>query len=184
MASKLSNLETKLDEVFVRSAPKLPEGAKKAVVNWLPIISLIVGVFSLFSAWSLWHWAHLADSALGGLCNAYSVSGCSSLGTPSRFSIWLWLGIILIAVEGLVYLLAYPGLQARKKQGWNYLYYGALLNVVYAVISLFTGYNAASSFLGALIGSAIGFYVLFQIRSVYAGKQVAAAPNRKDSEKK
>lgn len=184
MASKMSNLETRLNDIFVRSAPKLPENAKRAVVKWLPIVSLIVGVFALFSAWNLWHWARLADNVLGGLCNAYSVSGCSTLGAPSRFSIWLWLGIILIGVEGLLYLLAYPGLQARKKQGWNYLYYGALVNVAYAVISLFTGYNAVSNFLGALIGTAISFYVLFQIREAYAGKAAAAGPGAKNSEKK
>lgn len=182
MASFLNNIETKLDDVFVHSAPALPDGGKKAIVSFLPIVSLVVGAFSLLSAWNLWHWAHLADNVLGGLCNAYSVSGCSAYGAPSRFTVWLWLGIILIGVEGLLYLLAYPGLRDRKKEGWNYLFYGALLNVVYALVSLFTGYNAATNFLGALIGSAIGFYFLFQIRASYTSKKAVSAP--KNSAKK
>ena len=184
MASKLTNLEARLDDLFVRSAPRLPEGARKGLVNWLPIISLVVGILSLLSAWSLWHWAHAVDNVLGGLCNAYSVSGCGNLGVVSRFSVWVWLAIIMIGVEGLLYLLAYPGLQARKKEGWNYLFYGALLNLAYAVVSLFTGYNAVPNFLGALIGSAVGFYFLFQIRDMYASKKEIAAPASKDAEKK
>lgn len=182
MASKLNDLETKLTELFVRSAPSLPKGAKTAIASWMPVISLVIGVFSLWSAWVLWHWAHSVDNVLSNICNAYSVSGCGSA-TASRFSVWLWMGVILIGVEGLLYLLAYPGLRDRKKQGWNYLYYGALLNIVYAVVSLFTGYNTASSFFGGLIGSAIGLYFLFQIREAYTGKNRAAPTEPKGSAK-
>lgn len=184
MAGKLTNLETKLDDLFVRSAPRLPEGARKGLANWLPIISLVVGILTLLAAFSLWRWAHAVDNVLGGICNAYSVSGCGNLGVASRFSVWVWVAIIVMGVEGLLYLLAYPGLQARKKDGWNYLFYGALLNIAYAVVILFTGYNTVTNFLGALIGSAVGFYFLFQIRDMYASKKEIAAPASKNSEKK
>ena len=80
----------------------------------------------------------------------------------------------LVAVQGVIYLLAYPGLKAHKKAGWNYLFYGALLNVVYAVATLFNDYQGGSSFVGGLIGSAIGFYLLFQVRSAYTGGKAAA----------
>lgn len=183
MAAKLDNLETKLDEVFVRKAPPLPKGGKKLLASWLPILSLLGGAFSLLSAWSLWHWAHVASNIVSDVCNAYSVSGCGNLGVTSRFSVWLWLGIIFIGVEGVLYLLAYPGLRDRKKEGWNYLYYGMLLNVAYAIVSLFTGYDIVTHFLGAVIGSAIGFYLLFQIRELYEAKKRAAATASKDSTK-
>jgi len=181
MATRKSNLEIKLNELFVRNAPKMPRAGKKALVAWMPIISLIVGMVSLMSAWGLWHWAHATDNMISGVCNAYSVSGCGNI-APSRFSAWLWLGVIFVATEGILYLLAYPGLRNRRKEGWDYLYYGALLNVAYALVSLFTGYNKLGRFLGGLIGSALGFYLLFQIRSMYVIRRRAAAPLPKDTQ--
>jgi uncharacterized membrane protein HdeD (DUF308 family) len=97
--------------------------------------------------------------------------------------LWLWAGVVLIGVEGLLYLLAFPGLRDHKKQGWNYLFYGALLNLAYAVVSLFTNYNSVGNFLGALIGSAIGFYLLFQVRSAYVGAQSHVSGEPHDSAK-
>ena len=183
--AKVSDLETKMSEVFLDKAPKMPAGGVKAITEWAPWIALVVGVLSLWSAWVLWHWAHWADSALNGALNyahdlcksSYDINAtgyCASVNRASRLSFWVWLSLIVLAVEGVLYLLAYPGLKDRKKQGWNYLFYGALVNVAYAVFSLFTDYSGGGHFVGGLIGSAVGFWVLFQIRSAYTGKKPAA----------
>ncbi|MFA5004158.1 MAG: hypothetical protein WC498_02670 [Candidatus Saccharimonadales bacterium] len=161
-----NKLESKLDEVFAK-APKIPEGGKKWFVEYLPWLSLIGGVFTLWSAYALWHWAHAVSGLVNfanQLCTAYGGGTCGSV---SRFSFWVWASIVVLAVEGVLYLLAFPGLKARKKAGWNYLYYGALVNVAYAVVSIFTDNNGFGHFIGAAIGSAIGFWLLFQIRSAY-----------------
>lgn len=186
MNGKKNALETKLDEIFARKAPKLPEGGKNTLVKWAPWISLIAGVLSLFSAWSLWNWARVANGLLNyttQFCNGYSVATYSTYcpAVPSRFSLWLWLAVIFLAIEGVLYLLAYSGLRDRKKSGWNYLYYGALVNVAYAVVSLFTNYDKVGHFVGGLVGSAIAFYILFQIRSAYLGKRVDSAEPKTDS---
>lgn len=173
----LTNTENKLNDVFVKQAPKLPENGKKALVEWAPVISLVIGVLTLLAGFQLWHWAHRAADFVNyakDVCSAYSVSGCG-IATASRFSFWLWLSVAVLLVEGTLYLLAYPGLKARAKAGWNYLFYGALVNVAYAVVSLFTDYDKVGHFLGALIGSAIGFYLLFQIRDAYLGKKATTA---------
>jgi hypothetical protein len=160
----------------VDKAPKLPAGGTKHLVEWAPWVSLIVGVLTLWAAWALWHWAHVANGLLNyanDLCNAYgsySTNACSNI-SSDRLTFWVWLGIIFLVVEGLLYLLAFPGLRDRKRQGWQYLYYGALVNVVYAVVSLFTNYGVGN-FIGGLIGSAVGFWLLFQIRDMY-GKAVS-----------
>jgi hypothetical protein len=181
MATVTDDLEQKLNEVFVKKAPALPEGGKKALVQWAPIISLIVGVLTLLSAWSLWHWAHNASDLVNyanSLCNAFGANSSCDGVNASRFTLWLWLGVIFLLAEGVLYLLAYPGLRDRKKQGWNYLYYGALLNVAYAIVSLFTDYDKVGHFIGALIGSAVSFYILFQIRAAYAGVVTAHKGSR------
>ncbi len=176
-----AGLESKLAEVFVDKAPKLPAGGKKVIVEWAPWVSLVVGVFTLLSAWTLWHWAHVANGVLSyahDLCNAYGSyttgDACSNI-SSTRLSLGVWLAIIVLVVEGVLYLLAFPGLRDRARQGWKYLYYGALVNVAYAVVSLFTGYDAAGHFIGAVIGSAIGFWFLFQIRDAYGAAKSPTA---------
>lgn len=167
--AKTSELEANLNDIFGKRAPKMPEGGKKFFVKYLPIISLVVGILTILTAINLWRWAHTVDY-VGQLCNAYGVTSCAG---ASRLSLWLWLAMLASLAEGLLYLFAYTGLRDHKRQGWNYLYYGALINVVYAVISLFTDYDAGAGFVGGLIGSAIGFWILFQIREAYLGKTKA-----------
>jgi uncharacterized membrane protein YccC len=76
-----------------------------------------------------------------------------------------------LAAQAALYIAAFSGLNERAKRGWDLLFYGALLNIAYAVVSLFTDYDKVGHFLGALVGSAIGFYLLFQIREFYLGKK-------------
>lgn len=182
MASRASGLETKMNGLFVDSTPKLPDGGKKALVEWAPILSLIAGIVSLISAWNLWHWARVVDSVAGSIINTpasfcggrydnpYNLNACSGpLSTPTS-SIWLWLGVAFLLAEGLLYVMAYSGLKKRQKQGWNYLFYALLLNVAYAVVGLFDSYDVIGNFVGTIIASAFGFYFLFQIRGFYLGK--------------
>jgi len=145
------------------------------MVSWAPIVSLLVGILALLDAWSVWHWADEVStlgSYVNPLCSTYAAG--YQCGVTSRFSTWLWLSVIFLAIEGILYIVAYPGLRDRKKVGWNYIYYGALLNVAYAIVSLFTSYDVVSSFAGAVIGSAIAFYLLFQIREAYLGTKHSA----------
>src|SRR6185437_8492211 len=87
----------------------------------------------------------------------------------NRWSLMLWLGLIALLVQAIIYIAAFPGLREHKKNGWNLLFYGALLNVVYGVIVLFTAYGGMSQLIWSVIGSAIGFYLLYQVRSYYGG---------------
>jgi hypothetical protein len=177
--ANVSNLETKMADLFKN--PKMPAGGVKAITEWAPWLALIFGVLSVLGALSLWRWAHAVDKIgdyASSICNAYAVdAGACASTTGSRLSVWIWLGIIVLAIEGVLYLLAYPGLKARSKQGWNYLFYGALVNIVYAVVSLFTDYSAGGHFISALIGSAIGLWILFQIRGVYSGVKPVVPKN-------
>ena len=59
MAKQLSALETKMSEVFVDKAPKLPAGGKKFIVEVAPWLTLIGGILSLLAGLSLWNWARV-----------------------------------------------------------------------------------------------------------------------------
>jgi hypothetical protein len=172
MAKQVEQLETKMADVFVKKAPKISADGIKAITEWAPWIALVAGLFTIWSAIQLWHWSHVANNLVNyanSLCNAYAQSSgaCEQINDASRLNGWVWISLIVLTVEGVLYLLAYPGLRDRKKQGWNYVFYAALVNVAFAVVSLFNGYRGFFGFLGALIGSAIGFWLLFQIRGAY-----------------
>ena len=166
-----SSTEDRLGNVF-KELPPLPEGFKKGLVRWLPIISLLVGIIMLASAWETWRWAHAVENLTvytNALCNTYGAS--CGIGSD-RLTLWVWVDLLALAVVAVLYILAYSGLRTRNKQGWQYLYYAVWVGVVQAVISLFTDYNGASRFVGGLIGAAIGFYLLFQIREFYTGRKL------------
>ena len=165
-------LERNLDDLFVKSAPALPAGGKKFLVEYLPWINLILGVISLYTAWALWHWAHFANSLIN-YANSLSAAYGGPAVATNRMTIGIWLGIAVLAVEGLLYIAAFPGTRDRKKSGWNLLYYALLLNIVYGVVVLFTDYGSVGNLIGAIIGSAIGLYLLFQIRASYSGAAAA-----------
>lgn len=176
MAASMSDqLETKLNQVFEKNAPKLPESGKKALVEWAPWVALAAGILTWVAAYGLWTWAHVASgllSYINSVCTVYGDSNCSS--PTDNMTLWVWLGVIFLAVEGALYLLAFPGLRDRKKTGWNYLYWGALVGLIYTVISLFTGYGIMNVVV-SLLGSAVGLWLLFQVRGMYMHERVAKA---------
>lgn len=165
--SSLGSLEAKLQDAF-KGAPPLPPSGKKALVEWVPWINLVFGLLALVSAFWLWQWAHVAN----GLINyANTISQAYGGGTvvANRLGVMVWLALIVLTVQALVMLAAFAPLKAHKKSGWDLLFYGVLLNVVYGVVVAFTSYGVGHLF-SSLIGAAIGLYFLFQIRDAYTKK--------------
>ena len=168
--SQLEQLETKLNDIFGKEAPALPEGGKKFLVDVAPWITLFGGVVSFLAGLSLWRSAHAVDSLTdyaNRLCATYALDTCGSI---RHLSFWVYLSVASLVIMGVLYILAFPKLRARSKQGWNLLFYIALLDIVLAVFRLFDGYGGVGNFIGMIIGSAISFYLLFQVRSYYLGK--------------
>jgi hypothetical protein len=171
MADQLP-LEKNLNDMS-KNLPALPAGGKKALVEWAPWLALIGGLASLWTAWALWQWAHTANELLNFANNLSTAYGGTTV-DASRMTFGIWLGVAVLALEGIIYLLAFPGLRDRKKAGWNMLYWGVLLNLAYGLVVMFTDYGTVGSFIGSLIGSAIGMYFLFQIRSAYTAERASA----------
>ena len=172
--SALESLEKSLDNLFVKNAPALPKGGKDFLVQVLPWLNLIFGVLSLWSALVLWRWAHAADSLVDYANRLSAAYGGPAVAT-NRLSVTVWLALVVLVVEGLLMIAAFPGTRERKKSGWNYVFYASLVNVAYAVVILFTDYGGVGSFIWSLLVSAIGLYLLFQIRSAYKGVAVASS---------
>ena len=165
----LDNLEKSLEGVFVKSAPKLPEGGKRFLVQWLPWLNLIAGILTLWSVYALWHWAHLADGLVNYVNQLSAAYGGTTVGIH-RLSATVWLGLAVLAVEGILFLMAFSPTKARAKRGWDLMFYALLVNLVYGILVIFTDYGGVGNFVGYLIGTVIGLWLLFQIRGKYSGK--------------
>lgn len=176
--SALRSLEKNLDEVFDKNAPDLPAGAKKVIVEYLPYINLVLGVLTLAAAWGLYNAAHTVNSIVESFNNLSVTYGGTKIAT-SHLTFTVWLAIATLAVEAVLYIAAFPGTKARKKSGWDLLYYALLINVVYGIIAAFTSYGGAGRLIGSLIGSSIGAYFLFQIRSSYTVARAKPATPKK-----
>ena len=66
---------------------------------------------------------------------------------------------------------------------WLWLFYATIVNIVYGFILMFTDYSGVGSFIGTLIGSALGFYFLFQIRDRYLGSSAKTSTPKNTSKK-
>jgi hypothetical protein len=164
----MNGLEAKLDEMLFKKAPyQLPENARKGLVSALPWLTLVGGVLMLWAAWGLYTiltyvspFATLANE----LNAAYGVGYVSPVG----FSPLVWVSLGLLVVEAVMFFIAFPALQAHKKSGWNLLFWVSLLNIVEVVLQVI-GYTNFGSLVASLLGSLVGLYLLFQVRSYYTG---------------
>lgn len=178
----LKQLEESLNPVFTENAPvQLPENVKKWIVEYGPIIGAVIGVFGLLGALSLWRAAHLVDNLVdysNALSKAYGTGQ-----TVNELGIFFYLSFASLLITSVISIAAYPGLKARsKKRGWDLLFLSAIISLLYSIL------NAAYSFsffnlLSSLVGSAIGLYFLFQIRSYYMGAKKTTPAKPADAPK-
>lgn len=164
----LNSLESALAGLY-KGAPKLSQNAKKFLVRYWPIAALVFGILQLWAALALWNWGRDINKVADAF-NAY-------LGTSTvvhHLSIMYWLSLVVLIVDGVILLAAYKGLKARAKSGWNLLFYSALLNAVYGILSAFNDYGGASSLIIQVIVSAVVLYFLFAIRDQYSGAKSTA----------
>lgn len=160
--SVVKQLEANLEGLF-KNAPPLPTNTKKSLVNAWPWIALVFGVLQLLVALGLWGIVTTAERVANTYTSIYS--GHALLSGTDKLVIYL--ALLILVVDAVILLKAYPELKKQARKGWDLLFLGSLLNVAYAVVSLFINQRGLGSFLFSLIGSAIGFYLLFQVKSSY-----------------
>lgn len=166
---RIKVLEDKLAGVF-KDLPALPKNAKETIVQYWPIAAVVFGLLQLWVAYGLWDLldkynkvSDLVDSFAQYYTGASA--GLSSLEKTSAY-----LGIAVLLISGVLMLLAAAPLQKRARKGWDLLFLAVVVQVAYSVVSIFTVEGGVGSFLANLVGAAVGFYFLFQIREYYGKK--------------
>lgn len=138
-------LDKNLELYLVRKAPALPAKWQEVLVKFLPWITLVIFLMSLPAV--------LALFGIGALLTPFAFMGGVGFGMTYT------LAMIVLAVDIVIMALALPGLFKRKKSGWKLLYYSALINAVYSILTFSIG--------GLIIGTLLSLYLLFQIRHHY-----------------
>ena len=144
----LAQLEGTLDEYFGKKAPALPQNIKAIIVKIAPYLVIISLIFTIPAILVLFGLGSLATvlSPLGG---ARSVAGVPTM----------WVGILLLIPAVILEAMAVPGLFSRKIAAWRYVYWAQLISIVSSLVQI--------NIVGALLSALIGFYLLFQVKSLY-----------------
>jgi hypothetical protein len=166
----LNSLEDWLAAVY-KGSPKLAPATKKAMFAVWPWVALIFGVLQLLAALALWRAGHSLDQLTNTINSLYPANAVNL----SHLNVFYWISLVVIVIDGVVLLMAYPKLKIGLKAGWKLLFYGALLNLVYGIFSLFNNYGGFGSLVLQLIVTAIVLYFLFQIRDQYSGHSTPKA---------
>lgn len=164
----LKTLETKLEDMF-KGLPPLPASSKETLAKVWPWLALIFGVLQLAAAWALWGLIRASDRLID-YANEFSYYTGQRLGPSSIDKTMVYLGVIVLVADAVILLMAYPALAKRQRKGWDLLFLGALLNVVYSIVAIFIDGRGVGSFIFSLLGSAVGFYLLFQVREKFSSK--------------
>ncbi len=165
----LKKIEDSAAKIF-KDLPQLPESTKEGLANVWPWLALIGGILQLMAAWALWRLASWADRVTD-LAKSISVYYSGYTAGPSSFDkTIIYVGAAILVVEAVIMLMAFPKLQKRQRGGWDLLFLAGLINLVYGVVQIFTFERGIGSFVMSLIGSAVVFYLLFQVREKFGGK--------------
>lgn len=143
MAPKLI-FEDELEPIFLGRFPPFPDDVKEFLVRYGPYLILFGAVFMLL-----------------GLLTAFGV-GTFAIGMgaiPYASGIMMYIALLITTVIAFIYLMAFSPLRARKKAGWNLMYYALLLSLLSSLIQL--------AIISVIISGVLGFWVLFQLRDKY-----------------
>jgi hypothetical protein len=142
---EVAPIERNLELYLHKKAPALPVKWQQVLVKYLPWITLIFLILSLPPLLILF--------GIGAVFMPFSFVG--GVGSGALYT----LSLVALAATVVLEAMAVPGLFNRKMSGWKLLYYSALLNGVFSILSV--------NIMGLLLGTALSLYLLYQIKHHY-----------------
>ena len=161
-----------------KDLPKLPKGLTKWLAEYawlLTLIGVVLSVLTLLAfvplLLTVFGVLSVANLSLGlaGYPNTY---GSDALG---------WFSIIVSIVSSLIVLYleatAITPLKAKQYRGWQLLFCASLISLALTVVSDIITMQVGSIIM-SLVFSAIGFYILFQLRPYFASAETKTADKK------
>jgi hypothetical protein len=146
-----------LDENFAK-APALPKKWTDLIVNFAPWLALLSGVLGLiFGVMAL-----IASLSLFGLMASVAPLGVYGATYGPQYIVAVVVGAVVLLVTGVLSLMAYSALKARKEKGWNLMFYVVLLGIVSSIATL----NVFSIVMSVVV-ALIEYYFLYQVKAYY-----------------
>lgn len=144
--SIIDQFEAILDEYMVKKAPfALPAEVKEFIVKVSPYLIIIFAVMAL-------------PLIIGALGLTALLAPFAILGGPITQG--MGLSVIFAAITVIMELLAVPGLFKRTKGSWKLLFYASIVSFIGGILSFY-------GIFGTIIGTIIGWYILFQVKDMY-----------------
>ncbi len=151
--AKSSDLISMLEPYFTKQAPfQIPKKWRENLVNWIPWINLVIGILLLPAV--------LVVIGLGTIVGVVAPAVGVSTG------LFYWFGIILAAATIALLFVTFPGLRARKLAAWKLVFWADIIYFFYGIVSAVST-GDLMGIVTQFIGTAVGLYVLFQIKSYY-----------------
>jgi hypothetical protein len=147
----LHGVEAWLAPIFAKF-PHIPEGGRKWLAKIAPWLALIFGILGAIALLT------------GGALATLGIGASVAMAAPHMLSSLV--SLLFSAISIILMLMAFPGLKAMKKTGWNLIFYSQVVSIVGGVLSVVLG-SGMSGLTGLVIGAIIGFWLLFEIRSLY-----------------
>lgn len=148
--SLIASLEDNLELYFGKKAPQLPSDWKEFLVKIAPYLAIIGLVFGI--------WGVLTLLGLSAFILPLGTMGGMMAGRPFVGFYYLLTVVFMIPILVLEALAISP-LFKRSIKGWRYMFYASLLGVLQSLVQF--------NLTGLIIGGAISFYLLFQVKSFY-----------------
>jgi len=161
----LMKISSKIEPYF-KNLPPLSQKTKEWLVQYLPIISLIVGILYGLYAISFWNEGH--SSIIHGI--SY-IPGGLVIKPINQLNFFYYTSFILLLIDTVIFLAGFSRLKKKTDNDWLLIFFGILIYVLYALFNLFSSYDGGiGKFIIALIFSAFGLYFLYQIKPFYTMK--------------
>lgn len=147
MHGMLAQFEATLDEYMVKKAPfHIPTGGKEFLVKVSPYVVLVVAILTIP--------AIVVGLGLTAILSPFAMMG----GYYHYGALGLISGALSLAAL-VIELMAVNGLFKRTHAAWHLLFYASLI--------MFVGNLLSFNVINGIIGSLIGWYILFQIKELY-----------------
>lgn len=160
----IKDLEKILGDLF-KGLPALPESTKKWLAEYAWVFAVLGVVFGAIAGLLLLTGAIFVSTVVtpGYVDSLYAVTPVST----SRIVLFAWIALAALAVNVYILYKAVPKLKVKSRSGWDLLFLSAVLWLAYDVFNWLQYTRDVGSFVWGIITTAIGLYILFQIREKF-----------------